>query len=102
MVRRVDGEAGSPQSLLLDRVRFVENGRPHHVDRVIQGYTRHVVPTFQDLAVRVGDTLVVSSRFFQFHEGGGDMGVPNWPGREAAGALEYPLGAHEITAAARP
>lgn len=101
MVHRVDGVAGSPQGLLLDRLRFVESGQPHHVDRVIQGYTGEAVAAFQELDVRVGDTLVVTTRFFQMGEGGGDMGVPDWPGRAARRAIEYPVGAHFIVAAAR-
>lgn len=101
IVRRVGGEPGAPQNVVLERVRFTEAGRPHAIDRVILGYTGEIIPAFQELHVAVGDRLVVSTRFIQISEGAGPMGVPNWPGRDAADAVEYPLGAHYITAVSR-
>jgi hypothetical protein len=101
IVRRVGGEPGAPQNLVLERVRFTEAGRPHAIDRVILGYTGEMLPVFQELRVAAGDRLVISTRFIQISEGGGPMGVPNWPGSDAAEAMEYPLAAHYITAASR-
>lgn len=84
--------------LLLDRVRYLEGGNPHDVNRLIYAITPDVRAQLSALNLRAGDRLVVSTRFVQITETG-DLGqVPDWPGHEYA---EYPIALHALTAIAR-
>lgn len=94
VVREVEGSPGQPQRLTLDRVRYLDAGRPHAIDRVIFAYIGRAMEQLVGLELAAGDSLVVDTDFFQMGEGAGDMRVPNWPGRAARKSLEYPVGAH--------
>lgn len=101
VVREVEGSRGGPQRLTLDRQRYLDAGRPHAIDRVVFAYTGRVVDQVAALDLAVGDSLVVSTQFFQMAEGGGDMHVPDWPGRAAARAMDYPVAAHWLVTSSR-
>ena len=99
LVARVrPGPQGQVESVL-DRVRFVEAGTPHDVNRVVKART---TPANQAevgaLDLREGERVTLSTTFVQIDEGGGSMGVADWPGH---GAMEYPVGGHQIVAISR-
>jgi hypothetical protein len=98
VVRSLNRQPSGVARLVLDRVRYVDGGDPHNVNRVVQGLTTHVQPAFDALNIQAGDRLVVSTTFVQVSEAGGLSEVPNWPGHDYA---EYPIGLHYLTAVAR-
>lgn len=91
----------APQSadrLLLDRVRYLEGGDPHNVNRVIYAVTSEVQDQVDALGLQTGDRLVVSTRFQGIAETGDLKEVPNWPGHDY---FEYPIAQHVLTSIAR-
>jgi hypothetical protein len=90
--------AAADDWLLLDRVRYLEGGDPHDVNRVIYAITADVREQLSALNPRAGDRLVVSTRFVEIHNTGDLRQVPDWPGHDYA---EYPVGLHALTAVAR-
>lgn len=83
--------------LILDRVRYLD-GDPHNVNRVVQAVTTDIHAQVRGLNLRVGDRLVVSTRFEGIGEVGDLREVPDWPGHRYH---EYPIGLHALTAVAR-
>ena len=84
--------------LTLDRQRFTTND-PHHVDRVIQAWaTEQTQDVLVSLALQRGETVILTTEYSGVVEGGGSMGVSNWPGHNA---MEYPIAAHRILSIAR-
>jgi hypothetical protein len=98
IVRSINRQPSGVALLILDRIRYSENGDPHDVNRVVEALTTQVQSAFDALNVRVGDRLVVSTSFIQVGETGDLREVPNWPGHDYA---EYPIGLHYLTAVAR-
>lgn len=98
IVRSINRQPSGVALLILDRVRYSENGDPHDVNRVVEALTTQVQSAFDELNVRVGDRLVVSTSFIQVGETGDLREVPNWPGHNYA---EYPIGLHYLTVVAR-
>jgi hypothetical protein len=98
IVRSINRQPGGVARLVLDRVRYSENGDPHDVNRVVQALTNQVQPAFDALNVAIGDRLVVSTSFIQVGETGDLDEVPNWPGHNYP---EYPIGLHRLTAVAK-
>lgn len=97
IVRSISAGADSHR-LVLDRVRYLDAGDPHDVNRVILAYSMDLFAQVQALNPQPGDRLVVSTTFFQMGETG-DLGeVPDWPGHDH---VEFPIGAHHVTAIAR-
>lgn len=84
--------------LLLDRVRYVEDGDPHNVNRVVWAITPDVREQLAALNLQAGDRLVVSTRFIQIDDAAELREVPDWPGHDY---FEYPIGLHSLTAVAR-
>ena len=98
IVRSINRQPSGVALLILDRVRYSENGDPHDVNRVAEALTTQVQPAFDALDVHVGDRLVVSTTFIQVGETGELRQVPNWPGHDYP---EYPIGVHYLTAVAK-
>ncbi|HEX8320250.1 hypothetical protein [Longimicrobium sp.] len=98
IVRSINRQPSGVALLILDRVRYSENGDPHDVNRVVEALTTQVQSAFDALNVRVGDRLVVSTSFIQVGETGDLREVPNWPGHDYP---EYPIGVHYLTAVAK-
>lgn len=84
--------------LVLDRVRYLDAGDTHDVNRVILAYSMDLFAQVQALNPQPGDRLVVSTTFFQMGETGDLREVPDWPGHDH---VEFPIGAHQVTAVAR-
>ncbi|HYW08040.1 MAG TPA: hypothetical protein VE913_13850 [Longimicrobium sp.] len=82
-----------------DRIRFVEAGQSHDVNRVLHVSAGDLFPHLNALGIRVGDTLRISTRYDTTYYHGTPTGsVPDWPGHDA---IEYPIGFHTLTAVAR-
>ncbi|HLL83011.1 MAG TPA: hypothetical protein VK420_10180 [Longimicrobium sp.] len=80
---------------LLDRLRFLDAGDPHHVDRVIRGQGLLPWPRLDSLGIAVGDTLLVTTRFERADRVYGlTAPIPDWPGHDAR---SYLLGTHTVT-----
>jgi hypothetical protein len=90
--------ARADDRLLLDRVRYLEGGDPHNVNRVIYAVTSDVRDQVAALNLRPGDRLVISTRFQGIAEAAELNEVPNWPGHDY---FEYPVAQHALTAIAR-
>lgn len=88
----------SSHRLVLDRVRYLDSGDPHDVNRVILAFSMDLYTQVQAMNLRPGDRLVVSTTFFQMGETGDLSEVPDWPGHDY---VEFPIGAHQVTAVAR-
>lgn len=98
IVRRLSQPVGRTQ-VLAERTRFAEARDPHNVNRVVLIATdTSSEAEVNDLAVQLGDTLVVSTRFIAITETGSSHGVPNWPGHNA---MDYPISYHYFTSARR-
>ncbi|HEX7241817.1 MAG TPA: hypothetical protein VF263_16165 [Longimicrobiaceae bacterium] len=100
VVRTVDTQpATGIRFYHVDRVRFLDAGDPHHVDRVVEVHSRDVQPAVERLALKVGDRVRISTRYVETRLVGG-LGdrVPDWPGH---GYDEYPIGFHALTSVER-
>jgi hypothetical protein len=84
--------------LILDRVRYLEGGDPHDVNRVIYAITADMREQLAALNPQTGDRLIVSTRFVEIHDTGDLRQVPDWPGHDY---YEYPVGLHALTSIAR-
>ncbi len=85
--------------IVAERLRFAEARDPHNVNRVVLITTdASSQAEVNALAMQLGDTVVVSTRFVIMDEGAGSYGVPNWPGHNA---VEYPVSHHKFTSARR-
>ncbi|HYW07566.1 MAG TPA: hypothetical protein VE913_11445 [Longimicrobium sp.] len=102
VVRKTVARAGALDAVggfYADRLRFVEVGTPHDVNRVVQVSAGEQFPQLSALGIRVGDTLRISTRYDTTYSGDVPPGsVPDWPGHDA---VEYPMGYHTLTAVAR-
>lgn len=96
ILRTVQPQPG--ERLILDRVRYLEGGDPHNVNRVIRVITADVQAQVDALNLQTGDRLIVSTRFIQIDDAAELREVPDWPGH---GYHEYPIGLHSLTAIAR-
>lgn len=89
--------AGS--AFIVDRVRFVEAGDPHNINRVVEVVTTEATRNqVGGLNLRAGDRVVLSTAFQAITTQVGSLGIPDWPG---PGRYEYPIGFHHITSVAR-
>ena len=80
---------------LLDRLRYLDARDPHSVNRIIRGQAYLPWPRLDSLAVTVGDTLVVTTRFERADRVYGlNASIPDWPGHDAR---SYLLGTHTVT-----
>lgn len=99
VVRQVEVMPSGQSVLLVDRVRFVDAGDPHNVNRVARVVSG---VEFRDevaaLNLGRGDLVVLSTRFGGTVNVVGSMNVPDWPGHRA---YEYPISLHAITEIAR-
>ncbi|HYW08038.1 MAG TPA: hypothetical protein VE913_13840 [Longimicrobium sp.] len=101
VVRRTIPRVGSPEvgGFYADRLRFVDAGQPHDVNRVVNVDAGDLLPQLSALGIQVGDTLRISTRYFGTYTEGLPRGtVPGWPGHDS---IEYPMGYHTLTAVAR-
>lgn len=81
-----------------DRLRYLESNDPHNVNRVVHVSSGERREDAWALGIRVGDTLVVSTRYDATYHSGAPTSVPNWPGH---GYVEYPIAYHTLTAVSR-
>lgn len=82
-----------------DRVRYLENGTPHDVNRVVRIRTP---PEIQEQAAALnlvtGERVTISTRFAYIGDAIDLAEVPDWPGHDF---LEYPIGVHLLAAISR-
>lgn len=85
--------------LVADRVRYLEIGKPHDVNRVVQVYTS---PANQEqvaaMGLVAGERVTISTRFAGIGDAAEMTEVPNWPGH---GFYEYPIAEHVLTSITR-
>ena len=94
IVAEVRTTPGGQIVLVLDRVRFVEAGNPHDVNRVVRAWTTpENVEQVRALNLQRSDRVIISTGYNGIEEGGGSMNVSDWPGHDA---MEYPVGSHRI------
>lgn len=98
VIRRVTSVASNP-AFVIDRVRYVQAGDPHDINRaaivVATDATRAQVSA---LDLQPGDRVILSTTFNRVTTESGSLSIPNWPG---PGRPEYPLGIHSIVAIVR-
>ncbi len=90
-----------PQAIrfLADRVRYLEGGDPHDVNRVVRaGTSLDNWEQVRDLGLTVGDRVTISTRFAYIGDASELDEVPDWPGHDFR---EYPIGVHVLTAISR-
>lgn len=93
------GRTPDKPSYIVDRMRFVEAGDPHDVNRVVWLYTTDAtVDEVNALHLQPGDTITISTEYAGVREVGELTRVPNWPGHRY---YEYPIATHRITAVKR-
>lgn len=89
--------SGEVLLFVADRVRYLEAGKPHNVNRVVRVQTAdHDLVTPLNLVV--GDRLVISTNFAGIGDAAEMTEVPDWPGHRY---YEYPIGVHVLTAIRR-
>lgn len=90
--------AGGTQYFYVDRVRLLET-RPHDINRVVEVIPGDAQSEVSGLALEVGDTIAISTRYLSDREAG-ELGkyVPDWPFDRYG---EYPIGLHALTAVER-
>lgn len=83
-----------------ERARFVEQGDPHNVNRVVYLSGAQVPAELAALDVQLGDTLLISTQYdTTYYSGLALDAVPDWPGHDY---VEYPIANHTLIAVARP
>jgi hypothetical protein len=90
-----------PQAIryLVDRVRYVESGNPHDVNRVVRaGTSLENWEEVSALGLAVGERVTISTRFAYIGDASDLTEVPDWPGHDYR---EYPIGVHVLTSIAR-
>jgi hypothetical protein len=94
VVRGIQKLEGVPvREYVLDRVRYVEAGKPHSVDRVIRAQATLPSDELDALAVMVGDTLLATTRYVDINRVySAPAPIPN--GREDSGS--YLIGLHAV------
>lgn len=99
VVRLVEVVPSGQTVLLLDRVRYMQAGDPHNVNRVVRAVSGEAMrEPVAALHLGAGDQVVISTQFQGVVKVVGSMTVPDWPGHSA---YEYPIGFHSLTAIAR-
>ena len=89
---------GEPGGFYADRVRYVQSGQPHDINRIVNVTAASLQPQFAALNPQVGDTMRISTVYDQTYWAGVHGPVPDWPN----GRLEeYPVGFHTLTAIRR-
>jgi hypothetical protein len=93
VVRGIRGSPGDPDRVhefFADRVRFVEAGTPHDVNRIVLVETGDLAPGLAGL--QVGDSLLISTLYLRtvFTE---VPPTPDWPGHTHP---DYPIGFHAL------
>jgi hypothetical protein len=98
VIRRV-GEGGSRPAFIIDRVRFVEAGDPHDINRVARAVATDANGSnVAALGLQAGDRVIISTTFSTTATESGSLSAPDWPGPDRP---EYPIGVHSITAIER-
>ena len=94
--RHPEKQSGEPiLGLYLDRVRFLDSGKLNSVDRLVVGRPHEMQDQVEALGPKVGDTLIVSTRYQGVTLSGPDPAtVPGWAGYRY---LEYPVASHVLT-----
>lgn len=84
---------------IIDRVRYVEAGDSHNINRVVKVVTTEATrEQAATLNLQRGDRVILSTAFGSITEEVGSLSIPDWPG---PGRYEYPIGFHTLTAIAR-
>jgi hypothetical protein len=98
IVRKV-GASGEVVLFVADRVRYLEAGKPHDVNRVVRVQPS---PANQEevaaLGLAVGDRVTISTSFAGIGDAAEMTEVPDWPGH---GFYEYPIAVHVVTSIRR-
>jgi hypothetical protein len=82
-----------------DRVRYLEAGRPHDVNRVVRVRTPlDIAEQAAALNLSVGERVTISTRFAYIGDASDLTEVPDWPGHDYR---EYPIGVHLLTEISR-
>jgi hypothetical protein len=82
-----------------ERTRYLEAGDPHNVNRVIRAAGGELHTELAALNVKVGDTLLISTRYdTTYYDAVAPGAVPDWPGHTH---LEYPIARHTLTSVER-
>jgi hypothetical protein len=97
----VRGVSSSSQGVefVADRVRYLEGGKPHDVNRVVRVRTtaanRDEVVA---LGLAPGERIVISTNYGYTGDAAEMTEVPDWPGH---GFYEYPIAVHMLTSITR-
>jgi hypothetical protein len=84
---------------IADRVRYLEGGAPHNVNRVVRVRTSpEIKEQAAAMSLAVGERITISTQFAYIGDAIDLAEVPDWPGHEF---LEYPIGVHLLTAISR-
>jgi len=85
--------------LLIDRVRYVDSGDPHNVNRALRVSSGDaMLEAVAALNLAVGDSVLISTQYQGIVQVVNLQSVPNWPGHKA---YQYPIAFHVVTAIAR-
>jgi hypothetical protein len=99
IVRSADVTESGQTVLVIDRVRYVDAGDPHNVNRVVEVRSGVAMrDAVAALNLGRGDRVLISTEYQGVTNVIGDMSVPDWPGHTA---YEYPIGIHAVTAITR-
>jgi hypothetical protein len=83
--------------IVADRVRYLEAGKFHDVNRVVRVQTAtHELVTPLNLVV--GDRVAITTNFAGVGDAAEMTEVPDWPGHDF---YEYPIGVHVLTSIRR-
>jgi hypothetical protein len=98
VVRKVTSSSEGVE-LVADRVRYLQAGKPHDVNRVVRVRTS---PATQEqvaaMGLVVGERVTISTRFGSIGDAAEMTEVPDWPGH---GFYEYPIAVHVLTSITR-
>lgn len=98
IIRSVQSGPGAVR-FLADRVRYLEAGKPHDVNRVVLVVTTAANwEQVSAMALTAGERVTFSSEFLGNTDASDLREVPDWPGHDY---LEYPIGQHVLTSIAR-
>lgn len=79
----------SASVFIVDRVRYVEAGDPHNINRVVKVVTTEATRgQAAALNLQRGDRVVLTTAFGSITKEVGSLSIPDWPG---PGRYEYPL-----------
>jgi hypothetical protein len=84
---------------IADRVRYLDAGKPHDVNRVVRVRTPlDIAEQAAALNLTVGERVTISTRFAYIGDASDLTEVPDWPGHDFR---EYPIGVHLLTEISR-